>query len=216
MGLDPGIPGSHPAPKAGAKLLSHPGIPCHPRFYGDFLWSVTGPNLARPIAQEALSSTVDSFFPSLVLVWIVWGGPLLQPHVGTEVPAPERERESGASWAAEVVSVEGGVRLGGSGSQGCWGSPGAAGSWPGQLWYRRGPLNLGMVALRTCPHHPPLPPVGASLPTQQLVVTCRAASSPPGAQAPSSGPHQLHRVGPAHLGSCPGAWGLQPVFSISI
>ena len=27
VGLDPGIPGSHPGPKAGAKLLSHPGIP---------------------------------------------------------------------------------------------------------------------------------------------------------------------------------------------
>ena len=26
MGLDPGIPGSCPGPKAGAKLLSHPGI----------------------------------------------------------------------------------------------------------------------------------------------------------------------------------------------
>ena len=27
MGLDPGTPGSHPGPKAGAKPLSHPGIP---------------------------------------------------------------------------------------------------------------------------------------------------------------------------------------------
>ena len=26
MGLDPRYPGSHPGPKAGAKLLSHPGI----------------------------------------------------------------------------------------------------------------------------------------------------------------------------------------------
>ena len=26
-GLDPGTPGSRPGPKAGAKLLSHPGIP---------------------------------------------------------------------------------------------------------------------------------------------------------------------------------------------
>ena len=26
-GLDPGSPGSHPGPKAGAKPLSHPGIP---------------------------------------------------------------------------------------------------------------------------------------------------------------------------------------------
>ena len=27
LGLNPGTPGSHPGPKAGAKLLSHPGIP---------------------------------------------------------------------------------------------------------------------------------------------------------------------------------------------
>ena len=27
MGLDPGTPGSHPGPNAGAKPLSHPGIP---------------------------------------------------------------------------------------------------------------------------------------------------------------------------------------------
>ena len=28
VGLDPGTPGSRPGPKAGAKPLSHPGIPC--------------------------------------------------------------------------------------------------------------------------------------------------------------------------------------------
>ena len=28
VGLDPGTPGSHPGPKAGAKPLRHPGIPC--------------------------------------------------------------------------------------------------------------------------------------------------------------------------------------------
>ena len=27
MGLAPGSPGSHPRPKAGAKPLSHPGVP---------------------------------------------------------------------------------------------------------------------------------------------------------------------------------------------
>ena len=27
VGIDPGTPGSHPGPKAGAKPLSHPGIP---------------------------------------------------------------------------------------------------------------------------------------------------------------------------------------------
>ena len=29
MGLNPGTPGSCPGPKAGAKLLSHPGIPIY-------------------------------------------------------------------------------------------------------------------------------------------------------------------------------------------
>ena len=33
VGLDPRSPGSHPGPKAGAKLLSHPGIPRTPFFY---------------------------------------------------------------------------------------------------------------------------------------------------------------------------------------
>ena len=28
-GLDPGTPGLHPGPKAGAKPLSHPGIPAY-------------------------------------------------------------------------------------------------------------------------------------------------------------------------------------------
>ena len=29
VGFDPGSPGSRPGPKAGAKPLRHPGIPCH-------------------------------------------------------------------------------------------------------------------------------------------------------------------------------------------
>ena len=29
VGLDPGSPGSRPGPKAGAQLLSHPGVPLH-------------------------------------------------------------------------------------------------------------------------------------------------------------------------------------------
>ena len=32
VGLDPGSPGSHPEPKAGTKLLSHPGIPENSNF----------------------------------------------------------------------------------------------------------------------------------------------------------------------------------------
>ena len=36
VGLDPGAPGSHPGPKAGAKPLSHPGIPIilFPSYFG--------------------------------------------------------------------------------------------------------------------------------------------------------------------------------------
>ena len=37
VGLDPGSPESHPRPKAGAKPLSHPGIPTY-----WFLQSITG------------------------------------------------------------------------------------------------------------------------------------------------------------------------------
>ena len=31
VGFDPGSPGSRPGPKAGAKPLRHPGIPCIPK-----------------------------------------------------------------------------------------------------------------------------------------------------------------------------------------
>ena len=34
VGFDPGSPGSRPGPKAGTKLLRHPGIPEN-RFFGD-------------------------------------------------------------------------------------------------------------------------------------------------------------------------------------
>ena len=37
IGLDPETPGSRPGPKAGAKLLSHPGIPLNDGFKG-CLW----------------------------------------------------------------------------------------------------------------------------------------------------------------------------------
>ena len=33
MGLDPETPGSRPGPKAGAKLLSHPGIPSAAEYF---------------------------------------------------------------------------------------------------------------------------------------------------------------------------------------
>ena len=37
-GLDPGTPGSRPGPKAGAKPLSHPGIPQLLLFFKDFIY----------------------------------------------------------------------------------------------------------------------------------------------------------------------------------
>ena len=43
MGLDPGTPGSCPGPKAGAQLLSHPGVPWH-------FWSLSQ-NLVAGIDQ---------------------------------------------------------------------------------------------------------------------------------------------------------------------
>ena len=33
VGFDPGSPGSHPGPKAGAKPLRHPGIPSQYNFF---------------------------------------------------------------------------------------------------------------------------------------------------------------------------------------
>ena len=41
VGFDPGTPGSRPRPKAGAKPLSHPGIPpfLNPIFQGFLLYS---------------------------------------------------------------------------------------------------------------------------------------------------------------------------------
>ena len=43
MGLDPRTPGSHPGPKAGAKSLSHPGIPLPPILILKDLLSTTNP-----------------------------------------------------------------------------------------------------------------------------------------------------------------------------
>ena len=37
-GLDPRTPGSHPRPKAGAELLSHPGIPIFFFFFKNILF----------------------------------------------------------------------------------------------------------------------------------------------------------------------------------
>ena len=47
VGLDPGTPGSHPGPKAGTKLLSHPGIPIF-EFLLCILHFIAGLNFYRP------------------------------------------------------------------------------------------------------------------------------------------------------------------------
>ena len=48
VGLDPGTPGSHPGPKAGAKPLSHPGIPIN-----TFLIQIMSrPNIAHGTSHE--------------------------------------------------------------------------------------------------------------------------------------------------------------------
>ena len=38
VGFDPGSPGSHPGPKAGAKPLRHPGIPIYYSYNWYELW----------------------------------------------------------------------------------------------------------------------------------------------------------------------------------
>ena len=50
-GLDPGTPGSRPGPKAGAKPLSHPGIPN--QFYLNLCFAPQ-PHLIGKMGQEAL------------------------------------------------------------------------------------------------------------------------------------------------------------------
>ena len=61
VGLDPGSPGSHPGPKAGAKLLSPPGIPVTSPFKfcqsggslgGSVIWRL-------PLAQGAILESRD-------------------------------------------------------------------------------------------------------------------------------------------------------------
>ena len=59
MGLDPGTPGSHLEPKAGAKLLSHPGIPGLYGIIKEF-WEILGkePNIVW--GQEIQQSTCST------------------------------------------------------------------------------------------------------------------------------------------------------------
>ena len=57
VGLDPGTPGSRPRPKAGAKPLSHPGIPrcfhlC--RTPGSAIWGKAGGEKSRKSSQWIL------------------------------------------------------------------------------------------------------------------------------------------------------------------
>ena len=50
MGFDPGSPGSCPGPKAGAKPLRHPGIPCATQ--GSLLWPVFSKNPIQLVQPE--------------------------------------------------------------------------------------------------------------------------------------------------------------------
>ena len=61
MGFDPGSPGSHPGPKAGAKPLRHPGIP------NSYL-SIVTPNmngLNDPIKRCRVSDWIEKQDPSI-------------------------------------------------------------------------------------------------------------------------------------------------------
>lgn len=135
-----------------------------------------------------------------------------------------------------MLSVEGGVGLRGDRSQvpvarksqRCWGSGSGSGglerqqegpwAWglagvplrgPGKRWQRCAQLSVRTVALRTSPHHPLLP--GGSTPAHPAASSQPAWPCPATAQVPSSGPHNLGRVGPgpgpswgagAGLGDC--------------
>ena len=59
MGLDPRSPGSRPGPKAGAKLLNHPGVPISGNLYlcpGHPRWCS---GLAPPAAQGVILESWD-------------------------------------------------------------------------------------------------------------------------------------------------------------
>ena len=61
MGLDPGTPGSCPGPKAGAKPLSHPGIPMYYKFL--FLGCTKGARIT-PIRERDEAPEVGCSKPS--------------------------------------------------------------------------------------------------------------------------------------------------------
>ena len=58
VGLDPGTPGSCPGPKAGAKLLSHPGVPIFKKLWPwlVLVW------IQRKIATGHLGGSVGQAF----------------------------------------------------------------------------------------------------------------------------------------------------------
>ena len=57
MGLDPGSPGSRPGPKAGAKPLSHPGIPKLTKFYKPFFTFILGHTVQAQHNTEVFENT---------------------------------------------------------------------------------------------------------------------------------------------------------------
>ena len=74
VGLDPRSPGSHPGPKAGAKLLRHPGIPWSMLFLV-MPFSPTQVFLGRDLTSGMPSHTVTAAVPlaystDLLLVWV--------------------------------------------------------------------------------------------------------------------------------------------------
>ena len=78
MGLDPGTPGSRSGPKAGAKPLSHPGIPCPLNSY-------------FPLLYLSLTSVTFHSFKKYHMVLSVVFSPLLKfPRVAFYQPAHGR------------------------------------------------------------------------------------------------------------------------------
>ena len=70
VGLHPGTPGPHPGPKAGTKLLSHPGIPNYPIFsqwdpklVPDFFWQDSSSLVASLLSSVTRCCVFISWFP---------------------------------------------------------------------------------------------------------------------------------------------------------
>ena len=69
MGFDPGSPGSRPGPKAGAKPLRHPGIPCFKQVLRTKCFQVTCLSLNK-INFETIGYEINKvkFLPCFLLL----------------------------------------------------------------------------------------------------------------------------------------------------